>query len=86
MSEVGAVARRVLLGPDVVARAAASRVNRPEQVWMLLQPRPVRQSYVHEVLDRGDDPVHAQIWMLRQAKAVRESYVRRVLEPGLDDG
>ena len=86
MSEVNRLARRVLLGPDVVARAAASRVSRREQVWMLLQPRPVRQSYVREVLDRGDDPLHAQIWMLRQAKAVRESYVKRVLEPGLNKG
>jgi hypothetical protein len=84
MSEVGALARRVLLGPDVVARAAASRVSRREEMWMLLQPRRVRQSFVREVLDRGDDPVHAEIWMLRQAKAVRESYVKRVLEPGLD--
>jgi hypothetical protein len=43
----------------------------------------VRESYVREVLDRGDDPVHAEIWMLRQPKAVRESYVREVLEPAL---
>jgi hypothetical protein len=41
----------------------------------------VRQSYVREVADRGDDPVHVQIWMLRQTKAVRESYVKTVLEP-----
>jgi hypothetical protein len=78
---VNALARRVLLGPDVVAKAAAGRVNQCEQAWMLCQPRAVRQSYVHDVLDRGEDPVHAQIWMLRQTKAVRESYVRAVLEP-----
>jgi hypothetical protein len=84
MSPVSAIARRVLLGPDVVARAAARGASRREEVWMLLQPRSVRRSYVAEVLDRGGDPVHAQIWMLRQAKAVRESYVKRVLEPGLE--
>jgi len=50
---------------------------------MLCQPRAVRESYVREVLDRGDDPVHAEIWMLRQSKHVRESYIRDVLEPRL---
>ncbi|HEY7633800.1 MAG TPA: hypothetical protein VH817_24080 [Thermoleophilaceae bacterium] len=78
---MNALARRVLLGPDVVARAAAGRVEKREEAWMLCQPRAVRQSYVREVLDRGGGPVHAEIWMLRQAKAVRESYVRAVLEP-----
>jgi hypothetical protein len=80
---VGGLARQVLLGPDFVARAAAGRTTRREEAWMLSQPRRVRRSYVREVLDRGEDPVHAEIWMLRQAKAVRESYVRDVLEPAL---
>jgi hypothetical protein len=84
VSPVSAIARRVLLGPDVVARAAARGAARREEVWMLLQPRQVRRSYVEEVLDRGDDPLHAQIWMLRQAKPVRESYVKRVLERQLE--
>lgn len=48
---------------------------------MLCQPRSVRASYVREVLDRGDDPVHAEIWMLRQPRDVRESYIKQVLEP-----
>jgi hypothetical protein len=81
MSSLGGIARRVLLGPDFVARAAAGRAGGREEMWMLSQPRAVRQSYVREVVDRGEDPVHVQIWMLRQAKPVRESYVKTVLEP-----
>jgi hypothetical protein len=47
---------------------------------MLRQPRAVRESYVHEVLDGGGgDPKAQQAWMLRQPNAVRESYVREVL-------
>jgi hypothetical protein len=49
---------------------------------MLRQPRSVRESFVREVVDRGDDPVLQEIWMLRQPEAVRESYIREVLEPG----
>ena len=82
MSGIGALARRVLLGPNVVARAAARSAARREEAWMLCQPRSVRASYVREVLDRGDDPVHAEIWMLRQPRAVRESYIKQVLQPG----
>jgi hypothetical protein len=77
------LARRVLLAPNVVARAAARATAEREQAWMLCQPRSVRESYVREVVDRGEDPVHAEIWMLRQPRAVRESYVREVLEPEL---
>ena len=78
------LARRVLLAPSVVARAAARAAGEREEAWMLCQPRKVRESYVREVVDRGDDPAHAEIWMLRQPKAVRESYIKQVLEPGLD--
>jgi hypothetical protein len=78
------LARRVLLAPNLVARAAARTAAKREEAWMLGQPRSVRESFVREVVDRGDDPVHAEIWMLRQPRAVRESYVREVLEPGLD--
>lgn len=77
------LARRVLLAPNLVARAAARAAAHREQAWMLSQPRHVRESYVTEVVDSGDDPLHAEIWMLRQPRAVRESYVREVLEPGL---
>jgi hypothetical protein len=78
---VNGLARRVLLGPDFVARAAAGRATKREEAWMLSQPRKVRSSYVREVLDRGDGSVHAEIWMLRQSNAVRESYIKQVLEP-----
>ena len=74
----------MLLGPDVLSRAAASRVQTAEEAWMLRQSRAVRESYVRDVLDpHGDDEALAEIWMLRQSDAVRESYVRDVLEPRL---
>jgi hypothetical protein len=76
-------ARRVLLAPNLVSRAAARRAAAREEAWMLSQPRKVRESYVREVLDRGEEPVHAEIWMLRQSSEVRESYIRQVLEPQL---
>jgi hypothetical protein len=81
---VSGFARRVLLAPNLVARAASRAAGQREEAWMLSQPRKVRESYVREVVDRGDDPVHAEIWMLRQPQAVRESYVRQVLEPALE--
>jgi hypothetical protein len=77
-------ARRMLLAPNLVSRAAARAAGARAEAWMLSQPRKVRESYVREVVDRGEDPVHAEIWMLRQEGAVRESYVREVLEPQLE--
>jgi hypothetical protein len=79
-------ARSVLLAPNLVSRTAARAAGAREEAWMLSQPREVRQSYVEEVVDRGEDPLHAEIWMLKQPDAVRHSYVREVLEPGLKDG
>jgi hypothetical protein len=79
------LARMVLRAPDFVRRAAASRVRDPVEAWMLSQPRPVRDSYVREVLEGGGDERLAEIWMLRQSDAVRESYVREILEPALPD-
>jgi hypothetical protein len=77
-------ARAVLLGPDVLSRAAAARVETPVEAWMLRQTKAIRASYVREVVDRaGDEALLAEIWMLRQGDAVRESYVRAVLEPQL---
>jgi hypothetical protein len=76
---LGTLARTVLLGPDFVAKAAARRATSPEECWMLCQPREVRESYVREVVDRGDESMHAEIWMLRQSRDVRESYIRDVL-------
>ena len=78
-------ARAVLLGPDVLSRAAAGRVETTEEAWMLRQSKAVRASYVREVVDApGDEERLAEIWMLRQPDHVRESYVREVLEPRLD--
>ena len=73
--------KRVLLGPAPLRRAAAARVLRAEEAWMLRQPRDVRRSYAANVLDRrGDLGVLTEIWMLRQPEHVRESYIREVLE------
>jgi hypothetical protein len=47
------------------------------QRWMLLQPRPVRQSFAREALGRGAKA--EEVWMLRQSDDVRESYVTEVL-------
>ena len=75
----------MLLGPDVLSRAAASRTNLPEEQWMLRQSKAVRASYVREVLDKGGDvELRSQIWMLGQSEKVRESYARDVLEPRLE--
>lgn len=71
------IARTVLLAPNVVSRAAARAADAPEEVWMLMQPREVRASYVEQVIDGQGDP---QVWMLRQRSEVRESYIREVLE------
>jgi hypothetical protein len=70
--------RAMLLSPAPVARAAARAAGALEESWLLRQPRPVRASYVREVLD-SDDPNAEEIWMLRRSKAVRESYIREVL-------
>jgi hypothetical protein len=68
----------------VLSRAAAGRVDTPEEAWMLRQSKSVRASYVRDVIDKGGDvELLAQIWMLRQPEAVRDSYVREVLEPRL---
>ena len=44
-------ARRVLLAPNLVSRAAARAAGAREEAWMLSQPRKVRESYVREVLE-----------------------------------
>jgi len=72
--------KAMLLAPARVARTAARQARDPGEAWMLRQPREVRQSYVRDVLDRGNEPKLAEAWMLRQPKAVRESYIREVLQ------
>lgn len=72
------VEREVLLAPDVIARAAAAIADRPEQRWMLSQPRDVRRSYVRDVIGQGDEDAAQRRWMLRAPEAVRESYIEVV--------
>lgn len=71
----------MLLGPAPIRMAAAARAARPEEAWMLRQPRDVRRSYCAQVLDGGDGDVElvTEIWMLRQPEDVRESYICDVL-------
>lgn len=80
MTTVSPTARRLLLAPGPVARAAAMAASTPEERWMLCQSREVRRSYVAEVVDRPDDPHAQERWMLGQADDVRMSYVRGVLD------
>lgn len=74
-----AIERAVLMGPDWVARAAASAVPDPRQRWMLRQPRAVRRSYAEECLGRPGEERLAEAWMLLQPDRVRISYVDEVL-------
>lgn len=76
--------KQVLLGPAPLRRAAATRVERVEEAWMLRQPREVRRTYAAQVLDAaGDLQVLTEIWMLRQPEHVRESYIEEVLQPSI---
>jgi hypothetical protein len=80
---VSPTARRLLLAPGPVARAAAFAAQTPEERWMLCQDREVRRSFVRQVVDRPGDPNAQERWMLLQPDAVRLSYVREVLDaPG----
>jgi hypothetical protein len=72
-------ARAALLAPSVVTRAVAVADRDPERRWMLRLPRPVRRSFVAEVLDAGADQLLQERWMLLQSDDVRESYVEDVL-------
>jgi hypothetical protein len=71
--------KAVLLGPAPVARAAAAGARRPEEGWLLRQPRAVRASYVRSVMGADNEAKAQEIWMLRQPAPVRESYIREVL-------
>jgi hypothetical protein len=71
--------RKILTGPDWVARAAAGAVRDRRQRWMLRQPRHVRRSYAAEVHGREDEDRLAERWMLLAPDAVRRSYVDEVL-------
>jgi hypothetical protein len=80
MSAVSPAARRVLLAPAPIARAAALAVGSAEERWMLSQSREVRRSYVAAVVDRPGDENAREKWMLAQPDEVRMSYVREVLD------
>ncbi len=69
----------MLTAPNPIARAVARMAWQPEQRWILMQPREVRQSFADEVLNRPDEELRRQVWMLRQSRAVRESYIEQVL-------
>ena len=74
----------MILGPAPLRKAAAARATRPEEAWMLRQPREVRRTYAAQVLDgTGDLDVLTEMWMLRQPETVRESYIDEVLQPEL---
>jgi len=72
------IAKRVLLGPASVRRAAARRAGARE-AWMLKQSTEVRRSFVREVLERGGGDELEQAWMLHQPDHVRHAYVAEVL-------
>jgi hypothetical protein len=76
--------RSVLLAPDLIAAAARAATDDPQAKWLLGQPRAVRASYVHDVIDpKGDTNLLSQKWLLTQSDAVRRSYVSDVLLPKL---
>ena len=84
VSSPGGIERSALLAPDFVAAAAANATNDPQAKWLLHQPKPVRESYVHEVLDaKGDRTLLSTRWLLKQDDDVRDSYVRDVVDPKL---
>jgi hypothetical protein len=78
--KLSSIERRILTGPDVVARAAARAVEAAEQRWLLRQPRGVRRSFVREVLDGPRRAAAAERWILLQRPAVQRSYVEEVLD------
>jgi len=72
-------ARAALLAPSAVTRAVAAVDRDPERRWMLRLPRPVRRSFVAEVIDIGTGRLLQERWMLLQADDVRKSYIEEVL-------
>ena len=87
VSAPGDTERTALLAPDFVAHAAARTTDDSQAKWLLHQPKPVRESYVHGVMDKhGDRDLLAQAWLLTQSQDVRISYVREVVVPQLEKG
>jgi hypothetical protein len=84
VSSPGGAERSALLAPDFIASAAANATNDPQAKWLLHQPKPVRESYVHQVIDaKGDQTLLSTRWLLAQDDDVRASYVRDVVNPKL---
>jgi hypothetical protein len=84
VSSPGGVERSALLAPDFIASAAANATDDPQAKWLLERPKPVRESYVRDVLDaKGDRTLLSTRWLLRQPDDVRASYVAQVVEPQL---
>jgi hypothetical protein len=78
------VERSALLAPDFIAAAAANGTDDPQAKWLLHRPKPVRESYVHDVLDqKGDRTLLSTRWLLEQPDDVRASYLRDVVDPQL---
>ncbi len=78
------LARRVLLAPNLVARAAARAAGERERgVDAVASRARCARASCARWWTAATTPLHAEIWMLRQPQAVRESYVREVLEPAL---
>jgi hypothetical protein len=84
VSSPGGIERSALLAPDFIAGAAAGATDDPQAKWLLNQPKPVRESYVHDVLDaEGDRTLLSTRWLLGQPDEVRRSYVQNVVDPKL---
>jgi hypothetical protein len=78
------IEKNVLTGPDFIAKAARATTSDPQAKWLLGQPGPVRESYVHDVLDqKGDRDLLSTAWLLRQEDSVRQSYINEVVQPQL---
>lgn len=77
---LGTVERVVVLAPDAVARAAASRESDPQRRWLLRRPRAVRRSFVAEVVDPGGTRRLQERWLLLQDAVTRESFVADVID------
>lgn len=43
--------KAALLTPDFIASAAADNASDPQARWLLNQPRSVRESYLHDVIE-----------------------------------
>jgi hypothetical protein len=85
VSTPSGVERSALLAPDFVARAAARTTDDPQAKWLLHQPKSVRESYVHSVLDKhADRDLLSTAWLLTQSDGVRTSYVREVVARQLE--